>query len=337
MTKGTLSPNLIRQLFVIFIIGLLAWLILDQILPYFSGVLAAFTLFVLFRRLMEILEKRGWYSWLASSFILVISTLAIALPILLVVVMIGSKIGSPTKNFEKLVKAYETQAQSLEEKYGFDLASRIDVGAITDWASSSFQSIATGTIDAFIAISIMYFLLYYMLINHKTMLRTLQEYIPLKTDNLKEVGKEVASKVKANAIGIPLVGLFQGFVALIGFWIFGVPNPWFWFVITSIASVVPFVGTAFSVISVSILLYASGETNAGTGMLIYGFVVVNSSDNLVRLLVLKRMANEHPLITLMGVIIGLPLFGFIGLIFGPLLISLLLIVLKIYKKEFSEH
>lgn len=335
MTKGTLSPNLIQQLFVIFIIGLLGWLILDQILPYFSGVLAAFTLFVLFRKLMDTLEKRGWYSWLASSFILVISTLAIALPILLVILMIGSKIGSPSKNFEKLVQSYEIQAQTLEEKYGFDLVSRIDITSISDWASNSFQSIATGTIDAIISISIMYFLLYYMLVNHKTMLRTLEKYIPLKSDNLEDVGKEVASKVKANAIGIPLVGLFQGFVALIGFWIFGVPNPWFWFVITSIASVVPFVGTAFSVISVSILLYASGDANAGTGMLIYGFVVVNSSDNLVRLLVLRRMANEHPLITLMGVIIGLPLFGFIGLIFGPLLISLLLIVLKIYKKEFS--
>jgi predicted PurR-regulated permease PerM len=335
MTKGTLSPNLVRQLFIIFIICVLAWLILDQILPYFSGVLAAFTLFVLFRKLMDKLEKRGWYSWLASSFILVIATLAIAVPVLLVVLMIGSKIGSPTKNFNKLVSSYETQAKGLEEKFGIDFASRIDVGSITEWLSSSFQSIANSTFDAFIAISIMYFLLYYMLINHKKMLSSMQDYIPLRSENIKEVGKEVASKVKANAIGIPLVGLFQGFVALIGFWIFGVPNPWFWFVITSIASVVPFVGTAFSVISVSIILFASGETNAGIGMLIYGFVVVNSSDNLVRLLVLKKMANEHPLITLMGVIIGLPLFGFIGLIFGPLLISLLLIVLKIYKKEFS--
>lgn len=336
MTKGTLSPNLIRQIFVIFIIALLTWLILGQIKPYFSGVLAAFTLFVLFRKLMNFLDERGWYPWLASSFILIISTIAIAFPILLVVVMIGSKIGSPTTNFEKLVNAYESQAQSLQEKYGFDLTSRIDVGSITDWASSSFQSIAIGTIDAFIALSIMYFLLYYMLINHKTLLNTLQEYIPLKTENLNDVGKEIVVKVKANAIGIPLVGLFQGFVALIGFWIFGVPNPWFWFVITSIASVIPFVGTAFSIISVSILLFASGETNAGIGILIYGFVIVNSSDNLVRLLVLKKMANEHPLITLLGVIIGLPLFGFIGLIFGPLLVSILLIILKIYKKEFSE-
>lgn len=335
MTKKKLSPSLIRQLFIIFIICILAWLILDQIFPYFSGVLAAFTLFVLFRKLMDKLEKKGWYSWLASSFILVISTLAIALPVLLVVLMIGSKIGSPTKNLNKLVSAYEIQAKGLEERFNLDIASKIDVGAITDWASNSFQSIATGTFDAFIAISIMYFLLYYMLINHKTMLETMQEYIPLRSDNLKEVGTEIASKVKANAIGIPLVGIFQGFVALIGFWIFGVPNPWFWFVITSIASVVPFVGTAVSVLSVSLILFASGETNAGTGMLIYGFVVVNSSDNLVRLLVLKKMANEHPLTTLIGVIIGLPLFGFIGLIFGPLLISLLLIVLKIYKKEFS--
>lgn len=335
MNNQTLSPHLIRQLFIIFIIGVLTWLILDQILPYFSGVLAAFTLFILFRKLMTKLIKRGWYDWLAASTVLIAATLSIAIPIFVVVYMIGSKIGSPSKNLDKLVNAYETQAKSLEE-YDIDVASRIDISAITDWISGSLQSIANSTFEAFIAISIMYFLLYYMLINQKTMITTLREYIPIKTDNLVDISKEVANKVKANAIGIPLVGLFQGVVALIGFWIFGVPDPWFWFVITSIASVVPFIGTAFSVISVSVILFASGETNAGIGMLIYGFAVVNTSDNLIRLLVLRKMADEHPLITLIGVIIGLPLFGFIGLIFGPLLISLLLIVLKLYKKEFSE-
>ncbi len=336
MNNQTLSPHLIRQLFIIFIIGVLTWLILDQILPYFSGVLAAFTLFILFRKLMTKLINRGWYDWLAASTVLIAATLSIAIPVFVVVYMIGSKIGSPSKNLDKLVSAYETQAKSLEEQYDIDIASRIDVSAITDWISGSIQSIANSTFEAFIAISIMYFLLYYMLINQKTMINTLREYIPIKTDNLVDISKEVANKVRANAIGIPLVGLFQGVVALIGFWIFGVPDPWFWFVITSIASVVPFIGTAFSVISVSIILFASGETNAGIGMLIYGFAVVNTSDNLIRLLVLRKMADEHPLITLIGVIIGLPLFGFIGLIFGPLLISLLLIVLKLYKKEFSE-
>jgi predicted PurR-regulated permease PerM len=154
---------------------------------------------------------------------------------------------------------------------------------------------------------------------------------------MKRIGNQAFQKVRANAIGIPLVALFQGFIALIGFWIFGVPNPWFWFVITAVGSVLPFVGTAIGVVPVCIILFAEGSTVAGIGMLIYGFVVVGSSDNLIRLFVLKKMADEHPLITLIGVIIGVPLFGFIGLIFGPLLISLFLLVVKIYKEEYGKE
>ncbi len=70
---------------------------------------------------------------------------------------------------------------------------------------------------------------------------------------------------------------------------------------------------------------------------IYGLVIVGSTDNIIRLYVLKRLDNVHPLITLIGVIVGVPLFGFIGLIFGPLLISLFLIVLRIYRKEYGKE
>ena len=75
----------------------------------------------------------------------------------------------------------------------------------------------------------------------------------------------------------------------------------------------------------------------GIGIMLYGMLVVGSTDNLFRMIVQKRLANIHPLITLIGVVIGVPLFGFIGLIFGPLLISLFLLMLKIYRDEFVQE
>jgi predicted PurR-regulated permease PerM len=72
-------------------------------------------------------------------------------------------------------------------------------------------------------------------------------------------------------------------------------------------------------------------------MLVYGVTIVGSTDNVFRVVVQKRLADIHPLITLIGVIIGIPLFGFMGLIFGPLLISLFLLMLKIYKKEYGKR
>jgi predicted PurR-regulated permease PerM len=137
-------------------------------------------------------------------------------------------------------------------------------------------------------------------------------------------------------LGIPLVAIFQGIIALIGYLILGVPDPFFWFVITAIGSMIPFIGTAIGIIPVVILLIAQGDNWQAIAMLIYGFVVVGSTDNLIRLYILDRLAAVHPLITLFGVIVGVQLFGFIGLIFGPLLISLFLLILKIYKKEYGN-
>lgn len=154
--------------------------------------------------------------------------------------------------------------------------------------------------------------------------------------NLTEIGNEVRGMVRANAIGIPLVGIAQGIVALIGFLIFGIEDPWFWFVILSIASMVPFVGTTLGMLPVFLLTLASGDTFSAWAILIYGFVVVGMTDNITRLYMLKRLEDVHPLITLIGVMIGVPLFGFIGLIFGPLLVSLFLIIVRIYRRQYGK-
>ena len=143
--------------------------------------------------------------------------------------------------------------------------------------------------------------------------------------------------VRSNAIGIPLVAFAQGIIALIGFLIFGVEEPFFWFVIVTIGSMIPFVGTLVGIFPVFLISLSSGETFQAWAILIYGIVVVGTTDNVIRLYVLKKLDDVHPLITLIGVIVGVPIFGFIGLIFGPLLISLFIALVSVYKKEYSKN
>lgn len=331
-----LSPRLVRQLFILLIILSLGVLIFAEILPYISGVLGAITFYVLLKGLMQKMLKKGWNATLSVSILMLGSFILILVPVLGIILMLSSKVSKAIKNSEKVVEAAKAQLVQIEDLTGFKIGEKIDSTAVTDWLSSNLQGLAGGTFEIFIAISIMYFLLYYMLLNQKKLTISMETYIPIDVENLKLIGSESAKKVKANAIGIPLVALFQGVISLIGYWIFGVPEAMFWFVITTIGSMIPFVGTAIGFIPVTLLMYYQGDTFGAIGVLAYGLIVVGSSDNIVRLLVLKQMANEHPLITLMGVIIGVPLFGFIGLIFGPLLLSLFLIVVMIYKKEYGE-
>lgn len=331
-----LKPTLVRQLFLIILILFLSILIFKEMAPYLSGVLGAITFYVLLRKWVKKLTNLGWNLNLSVGLLMLLSFIVILVPIGLIVMMLTNKIGKAVANSERVLQALKSQINTWEDDLGYNLSESIDTSSITDWISTQLQALAGGTFNVVIAIGVMYFILYYMLTNRRRLKESLYEYIPIGTNNLKIIGEESATMVKSNALGIPLVALAQGLIALLGFFIFGVPDPFFWFVITAIGSMIPFVGTLLGIVPVTILMFSAGENWQAIGIAIYGLVVVGSTDNIIRLYVLERLANVHPLVTLFGVIVGVPLFGFIGLIFGPLLISLFMLIVKIYKHEYGK-
>ena len=333
----TLKPALVRQLFVLMVVLFLGFLIFKEMLPYLSGVLGAITLFVILKGFMAKLVARGWKKSLAAGILLLASFVGILIPVIIIIVMISTKIGKAVANSERVIAAVKDNAHKLEAYLGFNLSSSIDSSSIAGWLTSNLQNLAGGTFNAVIAIGVMYFLLYFMLVNREDLSATLRSYVPLEEENIELIEKESDISVRSNALGIPLVALFQGIIALIGYVIFGVPDPFFWFAITAIGSMVPFIGSALGFVPVTVLLLASGQNWQAIGVLLYGLVVVGTTDNVVRLYILERISSVHPLITLIGVIVGVQLFGFIGLIFGPLLISLFLLIVKIYKKEYGNE
>jgi predicted PurR-regulated permease PerM len=193
------------------------------------------------------------------------------------------------------------------------------------------------TFDTLTTLVIMYFILYFMLVDGRKMESNFYDWVPLKDENTMLLRTELNHMVYANAIGIPLIALAQGIVGLIAYLFLGVDEPWFWFVITCLASMLPVFGAALAYIPVALLFFAGGHTGKGIIMLLYGFLIIGTVDNLFRFWVLRRIGDVHPLITGFGVLIGVSLFGFIGLIFGPILISLFLVLIKIYANEFNIH
>lgn len=326
----------IRQVFILFIILFIGVLIFREMLPYFSGVLGAITIYVLMRPWMTKLVRKGWNANLAAGMLMLFSFLGILLPVAGILLMLGNKIGDAVSNSEKVTVAFKNQVGKWESQLGLDLQSQIDVESITATIAENLEGFAGGTFNIFIAIGIMYFMLYYMLTNRSALRESLFEYIPINRENLKTIGTEVRTMVRSNALGIPLVAIAQGIIALIGFLIFGVEDPLFWFVIVTVGSMIPFIGTLIGILPVFILTLSTGTPFQAWGILIYGLVVVGSTDNIIRLYVLKKLDDVHPLITLIGVIVGVPLFGFIGLIFGPLLISLFIVIVRIYRKEYGK-
>lgn len=332
-----IPPKIIRQIFVLLLILLFGSLIFREMLPYLSGVLGAITFYILLRKPMKkLVNQYAWKPALAAMTLMLGSFIVIMVPLTGFGIMLGNKISDVAGNSEKVIDAFKDQVSKIKFETGIDVNSQIDTQGITTWLSESLQSMAGNTFNLLIAIGLMYFMLFFMLTNRKELRQSLRDYLPLNTDNVNEIGKEVQAMVKSNAIGIPLVALAQGIIALIGFLIFGIEEPFFWFVIVTIGSMIPFIGTFIGIIPVFILSLSAGNSFQAWGILIYGVVVVGLTDNIIRLYVLKKLDDVHPLITLIGVIVGVPLFGFIGLIFGPLLISIFMALVRIYKEEYSK-
>ena len=328
--------RIIRQIIIIVVLGIVGSLIFYELLPYFSGFLGAITLYILLKKPMKTLKDKGWKTYLAASLLMFLSFIGILFPILGITLMLSNKLDNAVSNAEKLFSALQKHIIKLENTFGHDFYKDLDVTGGTSWVGENAKVLIGSTFELFVAIAIMYFLLYFMLTKPKQVKKSIYNYAPFSEKHLKILTKESSKMIRSNALGIPIVALSQGIVALIGFLIFGIENPLFWFVIVVIGSMIPFVGTLVGVIPVFLITLASGNDYAAYGILIYGLVVVGSTDNIIRLYVLKKMDNVHPLITLIGVIIGIPLFGFIGLIFGPITISLFFIILKMYKIEYVD-
>lgn len=327
----------IRQVFVLLAIALLGGLIIFKLLPFTSGILGAITLYVIFEGWMNTLaETKKWKQQTAALVLMLGSFFGILIPLSGAVILLGRKIGEVANDSEKFEALIKNYLHNIEESSGIDLASSLDPGTLSEWVVQQVQSLIGTTADTVIAVALMYFLLYFMLIGRKQLRHTLNTYIPMNRDNIQKIGGEIRTSVRANAIGIPLVGLAKGVVGLIGFLIFGIEDPLFWFVILTITGMIPFIGTVMGILPVFLVTLATGNQVIAWSILAYGIIVVGMTDNIIRLYALRRLENIHPLITLIGLLVGVPLFGFIGLIFGPLIVSLFLVITKIYKITYVD-
>lgn len=335
MSTNVIDQNRVRQVFFIILILLLGLLLFNQLYSFMPAVLGAITLYALLRKWMfRLTEKKKWRKGWTAVLLMLFSFIVILIPVGLLANMLSSKVNYAIQHSDEMVEALKKVVADIDKRFNVELASDENLDKIRDVIATALPQILGATFSTLTTIFFMYFILYFMLVNGKKMEKTLYEYIPLKDENVGKIGKEVNTMVLSNAIGIPLVAFAQGVVGLIGYLILGVDEPFFWFGVTCIAGMLPVVGAALGYVPVAIIFFANDETLKGVIMTIYGFGVIGTVDNVLRFTLLKKLGNVHPLTTVFGVIIGLNLFGFIGLIFGPLLISLFMLLLKIYSSEF---
>ncbi|GAA4300350.1 AI-2E family transporter [Compostibacter hankyongensis] len=303
---------------------------------FLPGFLGALTLYVVMRpALIFLVKRRKWRKTPTAVLLMIVSFIVFLVPIGLFVNMTYGKIGLVMKNSGNILESVQQMAEKIRLSTSLDVLSDVNIQKAQDALANFLPRFLGSTFNVLTTIAVMYFFLYFMLTQFEEMENSLYEYTPLKEKNVLKLGREVNSMVFSNAVGIPLLGIVQAGCGILGYWIFGIKDLWFWGVITGFMSILPVVGTGIVWLPLSIFLIADGKTWQGIGLALYGVLIIGNMDNVFRFMWQKKMADVHPLITVFGVLIGINLFGFIGIIFGPLLISLFILLLKIYGDEFT--
>ncbi len=321
----------------IVIILFMGIIIFRQITPFLGGLLGALTIYILVRGQMRYLvEKRKLKRSLSALLITAETIFVFLIPLGLTVWMVVNKLQDINLDPQTYIAPIQQVAEFIKEKTGYDVLGKDTLTFIVSILPRIGQIIMESISSLAINLFVMIFVLYFMLIGRKKMEAYVNDILPFNETNTQEVIHEINMIVRSNAIGIPLLAIIQGGVAMIGYLLFGAPNILMLGFLTCFATIIPMVGTALVWFPVAAYLAISGDWFNAIGIAAYGAIVVSQSDNLIRFILQKKMADTHPLITIFGVVIGLPLFGFMGVIFGPLLLSLFFLFLDMFKKEYLD-
>lgn len=336
MQPTYINPDKLKQLVVISLIILLGILIIWQLYYFLPGFLGAIALYVCFRKYffyLSIIRRKK--KWLSATLIILIVIGCLILPVTGLIFLIIPKITYGLNHTDELIH-HLNDLKAIIEKYipSFkftDEQIQQVVAKSTVVISAMFNATASVLANTLIAL----FFLYFMLMDGRKIEKRITNAMPLKDKNKETLWNETRNMILSNAVGIPLLIIGQCIVAIVGYWIFGVNQFIFWGVLTGIASIIPVVGCMVIYIPICIILIASGQVGMGIGLLIYSIIVISNIDNVLRFTLMKRIGDVHPVITVFGVILGLQIFGIMGLIFGPLLLAYFALLLKIYNREFN--
>lgn len=315
-------------------LGLLLFL---KMTPFMGGILGACTIYIMVRdQMLYLTQKKKIRKSVTAIILLIEAILCFLVPLSLAVWLLISKLQTVNVDTATFVDTITNLADWIHRKTEYDLLSKENISSIASILPGIGQFLMGGISSFAVNLFVLVFVLYFMLIGGTKMEQYIYELLPFSDSNKKHVMNEINMIVRANAIGIPLLAIIQGAIATLGYYLFDAPSALLFGFLTCFATVIPIVGTTLVWFPLAAYMAISGDWPHAIGLLLYCGLIVTNIDNLIRFILQKKMADTHPLITLFGVVIGLSLFGFMGVIFGPLLISIFILCVNIFKEQYLK-
>ena len=329
---GKQLNHIIKQISFVIVLVTAFILIVTKLNYFASSFLGALTLYVLLRGTHRKMLEKGWNKLLATSTLLTAT-------ILIVFGVGGAVFGvvfSEVKNFQPQILLDNANQihEAILDATGYNIFSTDVVDPVIKSVGNFLPNLFSKAGSIIANGMMMVFILFFMLQESKKMETLLEESLPLKKDSVNLLKKETQSMVISNSIGVSLILIIQAFIAGLIYWLLGAGDPVVWGLLTGLFGLIPVIGTAGIWLPLAVNLLLGGFIWQGIVLLLCGALIIASIDNLIRMVFLKKYANVHPLVAIFGIIVGLNLFGFWGIIFGPLVISGFFLLCKIYKTEY---
>ena len=192
------------------------------------------------------------------------------------------------------------------------------------------ENIIKGVLQLFI----FFFSLFFFLKDGKEISKNLKKIVPLRQDVEDKLFLEIKRVIKTMINVLFVIAVLEGIVAFIGFYLFGIPNPVLWAFLIALSVYLPILSPPLIYVPAAIYLGLIGKVTEGVFLLIYFLVIITSYlDNIVKFQIMSKGSNINPIVVLIGTLGGISLFGIAGIVVGPLVLSILFAVYRLYQEE----
>ena len=342
----------LNQVILILVVLLISALFVSMIQQFLMVILIS----GIFAAMLQPIYQRfnRWFrgrSNLSSAMTLLFIFVVILLPLLGILGLVAGQAVSISKTVKPWIEQQIQQPGALTEtlqslplydtieSYG-DVIMEKAGEVVSKLSSILFEGVSTATLSTFNFFFLFFIFLYVMfffLKDGKLILEKILYYLPLTDQDETRLLNRFTSVTRATVKGTLVVGIIQGGLAGLAFWIFGIDNALFWGTIMIVLSIIPVVGSSIVWIPAVIILAGMGHYGKAIGLAMVCGLVVGSVDNLLRPRLVGKDTQMHELLILLGTLGGIGMFGIIGFIIGPIIAALFVTVWEIYGETFKEY
>jgi len=209
-------------------------------------------------------------------------------------------------------------------------------GRIGGFLVNGLGAATRGTFNFILQTCIMLYANYFFLRSGREMLAKIMYIVPLESEQEDRLVSRFVSVTRATLKGTLVIGIIQGSLAGLAFVVVGIEGALFWGTIMAVLSIIPAVGAAIVWIPAVIYLLSTSHVLAGVGLLVWCGIVVGSSDNILRPILVGKDTKMPDLLVLLSTLGGIGVYGALGVIIGPILAALFLTVWELYSEAFKD-